>query len=39
MKLKKGETIRFGKRIFKDEIPDDIAKELGLIKQEPKGKK
>lgn len=33
MKLKKGQTVHIGKNIYRDEIPDEIAVELGLLKK------
>lgn len=36
MKLKKGQTVHIGKEKFTDEIPDEIAKKAGLMKEEKK---
>ena len=39
MKLKKGQTVHIGKEKFTDEIPDEKARALGLLKEEKsKGK-
>jgi hypothetical protein len=36
MKLKKGQTVHIGREKFVGEIPDEIAKKFGLLKDRPK---
>lgn len=33
MKLKKGQKVCIGKKVYRDEIPDELAIQLGLLKK------
>jgi hypothetical protein len=38
MKLKPGQVVHTGRERFENEIPDDIARRLGLLKEEKPAK-
>jgi hypothetical protein len=39
MKLKKGVKVTIGRRVFVDDIPDEIAKKYGITGSDEKPKK